>query len=92
MFAPPFSLFIYIIYALYLISNGFAKLISNVGDRCNRKNNITPSEKGPKEISKDSLTSFFLFKLIENLTGDNEFYGLILNFRLLSRNLHFYHF
>ena len=80
MFAPPFSLFIYIIYAIYLISNGFSKLISILKVKFNIKNSVIPSEKDPseKDPSEISKLNFFLFQLVSNWTDDTEFCGLII--------------
>ena len=79
MLSPPFSLFIYIIYAFYLISNGFSKLISILKDKF-RKNSVIPSEKDPseKDPSEISKLNFFLFQLVSNWTDDTEFCGLII--------------
>ena len=71
MFAPPFSLFIYIIYAFYRVS----KLLSILKDKCNSKNSVTASEKDRSEVSKGCLSKCFLFKLIFNLTDGAEIYG-----------------
>ena len=74
-FAPPFSLFIYIIYAFYMIFNGLSKLISIHKDKFNIKNSVIPSEQDRSEVSLGCLPKCFLFKLILNLIGGAEIYG-----------------